>query len=152
MFGYSTVPTGTQRTHANWRGCQLHDGVPNWPLLRLFSHNKWFFGTANPSTSGVAKRCSWRWHEASGKRQIYSILLCSGVRIFYTLPGGGSASLHIAQWYVSSLHADWIRYVDLSVPGPADDINGVSNGIGNVMLCVWVSQGEFILPLDVHTR
>jgi len=45
---------------------------------------------------------------------------------FYTLPGGGTASSRLDRWYVSSRHADWIRDVDQSVPGPASDHNGVT--------------------------
>ena len=49
---------------------------------------------------------------------------------FYTLPGGESASSRLDRWYVSSLHADWIRDIDMSVPGPATDHNGISIRIG----------------------
>ena len=49
---------------------------------------------------------------------------------FYTFPGGGSASSSLYRWYVSALHADWIRDVDLSVPGPSSDHNGISIQIG----------------------
>ena len=40
---------------------------------------------------------------------------------FYTLPGGGWASSRLDKWYVSYRHADWIRDVAMSVPGPAAD-------------------------------
>ena len=49
---------------------------------------------------------------------------------FYTLPGGGSASSRLNRWHVSVLHAEWIRDVDLSVPGPSSEHNGISIQIG----------------------
>ncbi|CAI5702020.1 unnamed protein product [Peronospora effusa] len=45
---------------------------------------------------------------------------------FYTLPGSKLASSRLDRWYVSALHADWVRDVDLSVPGPEADHNGIS--------------------------
>ena len=44
---------------------------------------------------------------------------------FYTLPGGASASSQLYRWYVSPWHDDWIRDIDISVPGPAADHNGI---------------------------
>ena len=66
---------------------------------------------------------------------------------FYTLPGGGSASSRLDRWYVSSRHADWIRGVALSVPGPAADHNGISIRIGVPRYVVRVRQPRHVYPV-----
>ena len=45
---------------------------------------------------------------------------------FYTLLGGGAASSRLDRWYVSSCHANWVRDMHRSVPGPHSDYNGVT--------------------------
>ena len=58
--------------------------------------------------------------------------------LLYTLPSGGSASLQLYMCYVSSLHDNWIRDNDMSVPGPAADQNRISIRIGPLYLVVRV--------------
>ena len=66
---------------------------------------------------------------------------------FYTLPGGDAASSRLDRWYVSSRHADWIRDVDMSVPGPSDDYNGISIRIGVSRHVVRVRKPRRVYPV-----
>ena len=57
---------------------------------------------------------------------------------FYTLPGVASSSSRLHRWYMNFINADWIRGVELSVPGPASDHNGKS---------IWIGAPRHFMPL-----
>ena len=63
---------------------------------------------------------------ARTKRKSHTSFQAAAYNNLYTLPGGGSASSRLDQWYVSSLHADWIRDIDMSASGLAADHNGIT--------------------------
>ena len=71
---------------------------------------------------------------------------------FYTLPGGESASSHLDRWYVISLHVDWIRDIEMSVPGPATDHNGISIRIGAPRTVVRIRKPRRVYPVPGRAR
>ena len=85
--------------------------------------------------------------ERAGEEKTISAFHATAHTYFYTLPGGGSASSRLDRWYVSALHADWIRDVDLSVPGPAADHNGISIRIGAPRHIVRVRKPRRVYPI-----
>ena len=65
---------------------------------------------------------------------------------FYQLPTGGTASSRSDRWYTSIQHTSWIRDLELSVPGPLADHNGVTERIGAPSQTVTVRKLRRVHP------
>ena len=84
---------------------------------------------------------------ASTKGNSHTIFQAAAYTNLYTLPGGGSASSRLDQWYVSSLHADWIRDIDMSVSGLAADHNGITIRIVKSRTVMHVCKPRRVIPV-----
>ena len=61
-------------------------------------------------------------------------------------PGGGLVSSRLDRWYVSAHRVGWIRDIDLSVPEPAADHDGIITRIGVPHHIVHMRKSRQVYP------
>ena len=84
---------------------------------------------------------------ASKKRKSHTRFQAAAYTNLYTLPGGGLDSSRLDQWYVSSLHADWIQDFDMSVSGLAADHNAISIRIVTSRTVMHICKPRRVYPV-----
>ncbi|KAF1318321.1 reverse transcriptase, partial [Globisporangium splendens] len=64
----------------------------------------------------------------------------------YTMPDGSLASSRLDRWYVTASHDDWVRFVQVSTPGPASDHDGVALRITSPVQATHMKHQRRVYP------